>query len=152
LDVAPLDADLEPAQHLLAPNQVEQLNAWREVRPFNNLPGTDVETRPVKWALHDAVRDDLPAGKRGEHVSTIRLSGEETISQMEEYDPLGADSEGFHLADPELIGTTDGMHRHGRNLGDDALSLALNVRQSKERLLLECEFVDRLIEGHCRKG
>jgi hypothetical protein len=29
---------------------------------------------------------------------------------MEEYDPLGADSEGFHLADPEIIRTTDGMH------------------------------------------
>jgi hypothetical protein len=94
----------------LPPNYVEQLNAWWEVRPLYNLPGTDVETRPMKWALHDAIRDDLAAGKRREHVSAIRLSGEEAVAQMEEYDPLAAHSEGLHLADPKLIRTTDGMH------------------------------------------
>jgi len=138
LDVAALDADLERAQPLLAPNHVEQLDAWREVCPLNNLPGTDVETCSVKWTLHVAVRDDLAAGKRGEHVSAIRLSGVEAVGQMEEYDPLAAHREGLHLADLEFIRTTDGMHGHGRILRDDAPSLAVNVRQSKERLLLRC--------------
>jgi hypothetical protein len=38
LDVAALDDDLKRAQHLLPPNHVQQLDAWREVCPLNNLP------------------------------------------------------------------------------------------------------------------
>ena len=119
MDVDALDANLERPQHLLASNHVQQLNAWWEVRPRNNLPGTDVEARPVKWTLYIAVGDDLAADEGREHVGAIRLGGEEAVGQMVEHDFLVADSEGLHLADPDLIRTAHGMHRHGGNPRDD---------------------------------
>ena len=103
LNVVALDDDLERAQYLLASNHIEQLNAWREVCPLDNLPGTDVEARPVKRTLHNTIRDDLAAGKRREHVSAIRLGGEEAVGQMVEDDLLCAHREGLHLTDAKLI-------------------------------------------------
>jgi hypothetical protein len=44
---------------LFFPKDIQQLYPWREIRPLDNLPRTNVKTRAMEWTLDLAAIDDF---------------------------------------------------------------------------------------------
>jgi len=75
-------------ESLLRANKIQGLDARREMRPTDHLPGLDIKPGLVDAALNDVAVDQLPFFQGCEHMGAPALDGKKTLFQMEDDDGL----------------------------------------------------------------
>lgn len=111
-DCVAFDADGVGLQGFFAADDVEQLDAGREVGPVDDFAGFDVKAGVVQRALHFAAVEDFAHRQRAEHVGAFRLGGEEAVFEVVEGDVFAGDGEGFHFAYRQVVDVTNDVQCH----------------------------------------